>query len=93
MLIFRKFDLTKSAAQALSKNAFPLRGAAKSISDHNTSAMEMSTESLSSNGDADNQLRVRKRDMVASAVSGGFASGLGWVLGAKPVSQERQGDQ
>lgn len=29
--------------------------------------------------------RVRKRDMVASAVTGGLASGIGWVLGAQPV--------
>ena len=29
--------------------------------------------------------RVRRRDMVASAVTGGLASGLGWMLGATPV--------
>lgn len=31
--------------------------------------------------------RVRKRDMVASAVTGGLASGIGWVLGAAPVNE------
>lgn len=29
--------------------------------------------------------RVRKRDMVASAVTGSLASGIGWVLGATPA--------
>lgn len=31
--------------------------------------------------------RVRKRDVVANAVTGGLASGIGWVLGATPVDQ------
>lgn len=33
--------------------------------------------------------RVRKRDMVANAVTGGLASGIGWVLGATPVQDQR----
>lgn len=32
--------------------------------------------------------RVRTRDVVASAVTGKLASGLGWVLGATPLDQE-----
>ncbi|PSK60163.1 Protein transport protein sec39 [Elsinoe australis] len=32
--------------------------------------------------------RVRKRDMVANAVTGGLASGIGWVLGATPVQDQ-----
>ncbi len=82
------FDLTRSAAQAFSKNAFPLRAAARTSSDQEQS-MEESTESLGSEGDADQ--RVRKRDMVASAVSGAtgsLATGLGWVLGATPANQQ-----
>ena len=85
------FDLTRSAGQAFSKNAFPLRGAAKSFESHDSGGgMEGSTESLGSEGGVEGQQRVRKRDMVANAVSGGLASGLGWVLGATPVSQAQQ---
>ena len=87
------FDLTRSAAQAFSKNAFPLRGAARSSSGPDMTSMEASTDSLGSDGEADGQ-RVRKRDMVASAVSGGLASGIGWMLGATPVvGQQQQRDE
>ncbi|KZZ94444.1 protein transporter Sec39 [Ascosphaera apis ARSEF 7405] len=34
---------------------------------------------------SDHAKRPRKRDMVSSMVTGGLASGLGWVLGAQPV--------
>ncbi|KAI5297945.1 Protein kinase C signaling pathway involved MAPKK protein [Ascosphaera pollenicola] len=34
---------------------------------------------------SDHAKRQRKRDMVSSMVTGGLASGLGWVLGAQPV--------
>ncbi|KAF2860708.1 secretory pathway Sec39 [Piedraia hortae CBS 480.64] len=57
------FELTRSAAQALKRNAFPLRA------------------------EADGEHHVRRRDMVANAVSGGLASGLGWMLGATPREQ------
>lgn len=30
--------------------------------------------------------RARKRDMVSNMVTGGLASGIGWVLGAQPVN-------
>lgn len=43
-------------------------------------------DAAAARGDAQ---RVRKRDMVASAVSGGLASGLGWVLGATPVQHQQ----
>lgn len=86
------FDLTRSAAQAFSKNAFPLRGAARSSSGNETMGMEDSTESFGSEGGLDGQ-RTRKRDMVANAVSGGLASGIGWMLGATPVNQQQQHDE
>ena len=35
--------------------------------------------------------RVRKRDMVANAVTGGMAKGIGWMLGATPVNEQEQG--
>ncbi|KAK5707962.1 hypothetical protein LTR97_000501 [Elasticomyces elasticus] len=80
------FDLTRSAASAFSRNAFPLR-AQRTPTD--MGGMESSVDSLGSNGSGEHQERVRKRDMVANAVSGGLASGLGWVLGATPGQPER----
>ena len=74
------FDLTRSAAQAFSKNAFPLRSASRSGTE--THGMDESVESLGSED------RVRKRDMVANAASGVLTSGLGWVLGAQPAAQQ-----
>ena len=87
------FDLTRSAAQALSKNAFPLRGAARSLSSHESGSMETSVESLGGDSGTEGQQRVRRRDMVANAVSGGLASGLGWVLGATSASGQQQQQQ
>lgn len=83
------FDLTRSAAQAFSKNAFPLRGASRPSSSHDTSGMESSFDSLGSDGGTEGHERTRKRDVVANAVSGGLASGLGWVLGATPASRQQ----
>ncbi|SMY19481.1 unnamed protein product [Zymoseptoria tritici ST99CH_1A5] len=75
------FDLTRNAAKALSKNAFPLgEAAARSSGEHNR-AMDSDDGQGS---DAQGQ-HVRKRDMVANAASGALASGLGWVLGASPA--------
>lgn len=77
------FDLTRNAAKAFSRNAFPLPGATS-----RTEGQSM-TDSVGSLGSAgDDEARVRKRDYVASAVSGGLASGLGWVLGATPVNEQ-----
>ncbi|KAK1812419.1 hypothetical protein LTR12_013214 [Friedmanniomyces endolithicus] len=79
------FDLTRSAASAFSRNAFPLRAGTLVQRDATeTDGMEGSVDSLASGGSGEAQDRVRKRDMVANAVSGGLASGLGWVLGATP---------
>jgi hypothetical protein len=50
--------------------------------------MAASVDSLGSVGSGETeQQRVRRRDMVTNAVSGGLASGLGWVLGATPVDK------
>ena len=92
------FDLTRSAAAALTKNAFPLRNASRTAtaaSDDQQGSMEDSVDSLhqrtaSETGSMEGSQRVRKRDMVASAVSGGLASGLGWVLGATPSNQQQE---
>ncbi|EME88040.1 uncharacterized protein MYCFIDRAFT_95344, partial [Pseudocercospora fijiensis CIRAD86] len=73
------FDLTRSAARAFSKTAASLQTAPhQRSSDEFGRSMEESTGSLGSDE------RVRKRDMVANAVTGGLASGIGWVLGATP---------
>lgn len=87
------FDLTRSAARALSKGAFPLRAAvggrpgSGSGSGSEGDGMAGSGEGLGP--------RVRKRDLVANAVSGGanvvgggLASGIGWVLGAPAAGRE-----
>ncbi|GAB1216930.1 hypothetical protein ATERTT37_006151 [Aspergillus terreus] len=71
------FEVARGAAMALHKNAFPLRGAA---SDAATASHEV--------GDGESaQERVRKRDVVSNMVTGGLASGIGWVLGAQPVNR------
>ncbi|KAK5109192.1 hypothetical protein LTR62_007277 [Meristemomyces frigidus] len=87
------FDLTRSAASAFSRNAFPLSAGRTATQEPKTesrgsgegpSGMEGSVESL---GGEDGQQRVRKRDMVVNVVEGGLSAGLGWVLGAKPAGQ------
>ncbi|KAH9828669.1 secretory pathway Sec39 [Teratosphaeria destructans] len=70
------FDLTRSAAGAFSRGVGgPVRGA----------------DAGGGGGPGEATQRVRKRDLVASAVSGGLASGLGWVLGATPVDRRGEG--
>jgi hypothetical protein len=81
------FDLTRNAARALGGNAFPLVGSGRASMEQSRASLDnpdLSSSSMS------NQDRLRKRDMVANAVSGSLASGLGWVLGATPVNQQQQ---
>ena len=73
------FDVARGAAQAFSKNAFPLKGAAGS-----SASGVIRERPASMMSDDSGEGRVRKRDMVASAVTGGLASGIGWVIGAPP---------
>jgi hypothetical protein len=97
------FDLTRSAARAFSRNAFPLGGGGaagkggnnetrpSTSEDGSRDSLAASVDSLGSVGSGGagetEQQRVRRRDMVTNAVSGGLASGLGWVLGATPVDK------
>ncbi|KAF2703322.1 secretory pathway Sec39 [Pleomassaria siparia CBS 279.74] len=86
------FDVARGAAAAFSKSAFPLRANATSPAPvvRDTASLDSSRVSMdfSDGGSASGaDDRVRRRDMVASAVTGGLASGLGWVLGAKPVHE------
>lgn len=93
------FDLTRSAAQAFSRNAFPLRGAStaqssesqeRSFSSGYGEGLDESVGSLHSEEGLSGAERTRKRDMVANAASGALASGLGWMLGATPVDRSGQ---
>lgn len=88
------FDVARGAASALRKNAFPLVGAQGSNMTVKGATPRQSLEgSLRSSGEferpgsADGQ-RVRKRDMLSNAVSGGFVSGMSWVLGAQPPPKQ-----
>lgn len=82
------FDVARGAAAALSKNAFPLRsgqnsGAAtplRASRDRGLSLASGGSESGNPSG-IDSEGRVRKRDMVSNMVTGGLASGIGWVIG------------
>ncbi|KAL4811457.1 Sec39 domain-containing protein [Aspergillus unguis] len=95
------FEVARGAARALHKNvnsSFPLRSAPTSGSA--SASANMSTSSSMSfvegddenpNGDeGDETERVRKRDMVSNMVTGGLASGIGWVLGAQPVNMNNR---
>lgn len=73
------FDVARGAAAAFGRSAGALR------TDRESSARSQLDEAYH-----EDQERVRKRDMVANAVTGGLASGLGWVLGAKPMQGETQ---
>lgn len=77
------FEVARGAAMALHKNAFPLRGAGPAAESAHVSA---DGERPLSPGD-EGEGKVRKRDMVSNMVTGGLASGLGWVLGAEPVNR------
>ncbi|KAJ5656683.1 hypothetical protein N7507_008633 [Penicillium longicatenatum] len=78
------FEVARGAAMALHKNAFPLRGAAASSS---AAAGPESEAEIQGDGEHSEHDRVRKRDMVSNMVTGGLASGIGWVLGAEPVNR------
>lgn len=85
------FEVARGAALALHKNAFPLHGAAASAGGGGGG----STAVPGAEGAGDQRPlppeqgegRVRKRDMVSNMVTGGLASGIGWVLGAEPVNR------
>ena len=82
------FDVARGAAAALRKNAFPLRSGQKEESSFTKAAHDrpLSTVSVGSSDEgsvsgAGGHERVRKRDMVSNMVTGGLASGIGWVIG------------
>jgi hypothetical protein len=84
------FDVARGAAAAFSKSAFPLRSGStvsrqdpSEVRDEGRLSMDLGSDEGSMYGNED---RVRRRDMVANAVTGGLASGIGWVLGMYPDS-------
>jgi hypothetical protein len=86
------FDVARGAAAAFSKSAFPLRGSAHAAAgttanDDGTPPARRSLDHSDAGSIGGHDERVRRRDMVANAATGALASGLGWVLGAKPVTE------
>ncbi|KAF2125655.1 secretory pathway Sec39 [Dothidotthia symphoricarpi CBS 119687] len=77
------FDVTRAATAALSKSVFPLRSNTQ-MSKEGTGGSSRASMDLSDAGSHED--RVRRRDLVANAATGALASGLGWMLGAKPVN-------
>jgi protein transport protein SEC39 len=72
------FDVARGAAAALSKSAFPLRAQREAPSMSSSQELAAGSEPGSpSQGEG----RIRKRDMVSNMVTGGLASGIGWVIG------------
>ncbi|GAD99282.1 protein transport protein Sec39 [Paecilomyces variotii No. 5] len=82
------FDVARGAARAISKNAFPLHSSLSASAEGSSMHGRASEDSSlgSSTGEHD-ESRVRKRDMVSNMVTGGLATGIGWVLGAQPVNR------
>jgi hypothetical protein len=77
------FDVARGAASAFSKSAFPLHG-----SSGGQKPIRVVETAGSDSGSFDDHGRVRKRDQLANVgnvVTGGLASGVGWILGANPV--------
>ena len=82
------FDMARGAAATLSKNAFPLRESQKMASSHAEGSRDRPLSGVSTGSSDEGSVggvggpgRVRKRDMVSSMVTGGLASGIGWVIG------------
>lgn len=82
------FDMARGAAATLSKNAFPLRGSQKTASSTTKASHDRPLSGISTGSSDEGSVggpggagRVRKRDMVSSMVTGGLASGIGWVIG------------
>lgn len=89
------FDVARSAAAAIQKSAFPLRAAtqrqASTASTVHESRLSMDDGRPGSALSAGAE-RVRKRDMVSNAVTGGLLKGMSWALGAEPVPQKHEED-
>jgi hypothetical protein len=78
------FEVASSAAKAIRKTAFPLSGTEASNNSTQSSGRWSGTWSTEDKDTQDGQ-RARTRDVVSSRITGGLASGIGWVLGAQPA--------
>ncbi|KAF3924097.1 hypothetical protein ABW21_db0204839 [Orbilia brochopaga] len=76
-----------SLARTLRSSAFPLHGAAAKGGNNTRDAMgdDGSDRGSGEWERGEDGERVRKRDVISGMVTSGLASGLGWVLGAKPA--------
>ncbi|PKX94692.1 secretory pathway Sec39 family protein [Aspergillus novofumigatus IBT 16806] len=82
------FEVARGAALALQKNAFPLRSAASAAaSPDEITPSARAREAHEESSPQSQEGRVRKRDVVSNMVTGGLASGIGWVLGAQPANR------
>ncbi|KAI9367523.1 Sec39 domain-containing protein [Aspergillus egyptiacus] len=92
------FEVARGAARALHKNvnavSLPLSSLSPSSSMSNSISFvdgaSAEGEGDEHNNNADEAGRVRKRDVVSNMVTGGLASGIGWVLGAQPVNMNNR---
>ncbi|KAG9548632.1 secretory pathway Sec39, partial [Aureobasidium melanogenum] len=81
------FDVARGAAKAFSRNAFPLRGASAAAASSQQQSQMRAQQHEAVHEGMDDAGRVRRRDMIANTVTGGLASGIGWMLGATPVDR------
>ena len=89
------FDVARSAAAAIQKSAFPLRAATQRQA--STASAVYESQLSMDDGRPGSVLnagaeRVRRRDMVSNAVTGGLLKGMSWALGAEPVPQKHEED-
>ncbi|KAF3008481.1 hypothetical protein E8E13_004842 [Curvularia kusanoi] len=86
------FDVARGAAAAFSKSAFPLRSNTSASASPRPDSREANARGSMDLSDSDSvrahEERVRKRDLLANTATGALQSGLGWVLGAKPVNEQ-----
>ncbi|KAI5196710.1 secretory pathway Sec39 [Aureobasidium subglaciale] len=98
------FDVARGAAKAFSRNAFPLRGGGVGVGGAASAPQVQQQQQLRQQPTMQAQRaatgeglhegmddgRVRRRDMITSTVTGGLASGIGWMLGATPVDRSAE---
>lgn len=84
----KRKELGRGAAEEAPMGLFEVaRGAAAAFgrsTNRQGAKSSPQTQALEGEAHVDSAGRQRKRDMIANAVTGGMASGIGWVLGAKP---------
>ena len=85
------FDVARGAARAFSKNLTPLQRLQQQQQRQQQQKQQSASEQVEGeegelSRSTESLERVRKRDVVSNMVTGGLASGIGWVLGAQPVN-------